>query len=93
MKKFQIKDIFPNPIGRYFTFTFISDNYIEKNKLQVIICNKNGQPVISKEYDKMVSFSQYTVKTDGLSSGIYDAIFIIKDVWVIQKITVEHTKP
>lgn len=92
MENFKINDIFPNPSGKYFTFTFISENYIEKNKLEVIICNSCGLQIIRIELENLISYSQYTVKTENLVNGIYYAVFNINDVKVMHQIEVYKAK-
>lgn len=85
---FEIIDIYPNPVEGYFTFTLIGGKETKKNKLNVCIYNSDGSPIINKDYDNLISHSQYTIKTEELINGIYDVIFNINNVRVMQQIKV-----
>lgn len=85
---FEIKDIYPNPSNKYFTFTFISGSEAGSSKLKVSICNTDGTQILHKEYDNLVTYSQYIFKTEQLGNGIYDVIFVMDKKLVKQQINV-----
>lgn len=90
MKKenFEIRDIFPNPANKYFTFTFIPGSKTGNNKLKVSIYDTGGSQILQKEYDRLVAYSQYTFKTGRLDNGTYEVVFAMDKKMVKQQINV-----
>lgn len=93
MTNFAITDIYPNPAANYFTFTFISGNGTEKEKLQVSIYSADKKtPVFHQVFEELVSFMQYTIKTNKITSGNYDVVFSMNGTRVLKKLSISNNK-
>ncbi len=70
---FEISELFPNPAKDFFNFTYKGN---EGKELLIEIYNHIGLLVKKQEISDLQNNSQQTIKTEGLSEGIYFVKFL-----------------